>query len=383
MDQSQNPYISHILPVAYEDELMMHVVLAVSGAHLSHKLPNVPSLGRATQQHYSYVLRSLQSEIQHCFSRDTKRVICLLFVAALLCVYEVLAGSTYKVLSFHLRAIKQGLRHLRDVGYSIPARANETEKILHFICEGYSYMEFCNLITPTPQVSIPSDFIPIVSSLLGQSIAQPLSPVFGGSRLLFELIPQANALLYLRLTEQAEGHVEPTSSFMHKHAELSSAIEAWKMALPIDDSNGSHSLGTEQAYLSAWAQSSMVAECIRNALRIYMMAAFLGSQPPTPDIELAIQHEVLAFAQTSRAIMDTSCASIILWALIVVATCTRDDFLRREIIYSLDNSRFQMRHLGLVRQALVLLWADASSGAFGPYGLQLVMEKNNIGFCIF
>lgn len=243
-------------------------------------------------------------------------------------------------------------------------------------------MVLCNLITPTLQPSHQSDCLSMVASIPGQA-PRPLSTVFGGSRLLFEMIPRANALFALRLAEQAAGQVEPTLAFMDKYVGLSRVIEGWRMSPPLDDSSGIRSASDDQTYLSAWAQSNMAAECTRHALRIYMMAASLGSQPPTPEIDSAIQREVEAFAQTSRTIMDTACASNMMWAVIIVGSCVRSEILRQELLHSLESSRYQMRHLLLVRRALELLWADDGSKAFGPYRLRHILEKNHIGFCIF
>lgn len=84
-----NPFINCVFPVAFQDELLMHAVLAVSGAHLSHRLANTASLEFATRKHYSYVLQRLQKEITQCLPGDTTHVIRLLFVPAFLCLYEV------------------------------------------------------------------------------------------------------------------------------------------------------------------------------------------------------------------------------------------------------------------------------------------------------
>lgn len=106
-NQMRNPFINYILPVAFEDDLLMHAVLAVSGAHLSHKLPRATSLELATHKHYSYVLRRLQSEILQCFSGDTTRVIRLLLVPAFLCLYEVRSPEQETSLSSDVLLIRR------------------------------------------------------------------------------------------------------------------------------------------------------------------------------------------------------------------------------------------------------------------------------------
>lgn len=88
-NQAQNPFVGSVLRVAYDDDLLMHAVLAVSGAHLSHKLAGIASVEQATYKHYSYVLRRLRQDIGHGPPGDMQHTVRLLLVLAFLCQYEV------------------------------------------------------------------------------------------------------------------------------------------------------------------------------------------------------------------------------------------------------------------------------------------------------
>lgn len=243
-------------------------------------------------------------------------------------------------------------------------------------------MALCNLIVPTPQPRVSTDFLSVAAPNLGLKLSPCLSTIFGGSRLLFEMIPRANALFCRRLAEQSAGETEPTSAFLQDYAELSLGIETWKMPLPslTNDINRSTENGNPE--LSEWAHSNMAAEFIRHALRIYILAAQLGSDPPTPEVDSAIQTNVEAMAKISRIIAATPYASTLMWAVIVGGSCVKDEIYRQELAFWLRTSHYQMRHLSLVLNALELLWADPSPNAFGPYGLRYISEKHDLNFCI-
>lgn len=237
------------------------------------------------------------------------------------------------------------------------------------------------MVLPSLQLSYAPSFLPMLDFTLEPPPAQPLSTIFGGSRSLYEMVPRAHALFSLRLAEQAAGEGEPTLAFTNKYIELSHAIESWSMPLPLHGQNESGE--DDSAYQSLWMQNRLAAECIQHALRIYIMAASQGCEPPSPSIDSAIQCEVEVFAQKSRVLVDTPSASNMLWALVVVGTCVRSEELRAELVFALTHSRHEMRHLLLVRDVLEKLWADEDPRSFGPYGLLRLMGGDSLSFCIF
>ncbi len=53
------PFVSWVMPVAYNDDLLMHNVLALSMAHLSFRA-KAPEINRAVYQHYCLVVKALR-----------------------------------------------------------------------------------------------------------------------------------------------------------------------------------------------------------------------------------------------------------------------------------------------------------------------------------
>lgn len=60
----QNPFMSEILPVAYVDDLLMHGILAVSGAHLYYENKSDLEVQTAALSHYSAMVRGVRMAFQ-------------------------------------------------------------------------------------------------------------------------------------------------------------------------------------------------------------------------------------------------------------------------------------------------------------------------------
>lgn len=83
-----NPLLSYILPWAQGEPMIMDAIMALGGAHVSHKTGN-PTLNLATIDHYLSAMRKVKYALttwSHGTPEDTLR---LLAVALLLCQYEV------------------------------------------------------------------------------------------------------------------------------------------------------------------------------------------------------------------------------------------------------------------------------------------------------
>jgi hypothetical protein len=84
------PFVSWVLPVAYGDDLLMHSILALGGAHLSYRLQGNIDIQQATCRHYSVAVRTL-----HCISEDEPllreplALLRVILTVIILCHYEV------------------------------------------------------------------------------------------------------------------------------------------------------------------------------------------------------------------------------------------------------------------------------------------------------
>ena len=88
--RTRNPFITHVLPLAYCDDLLMHAVLALSGTQLSYQRVGDLEIHAATQSHYSALLRGLRLAFNDTTPQDDlRRVLRLLLILVLLCHVEV------------------------------------------------------------------------------------------------------------------------------------------------------------------------------------------------------------------------------------------------------------------------------------------------------
>lgn len=95
---SKSPFVTLVVPLAYSDDLLMNVVLALSGTHLASKqtrmsLDQTGGNGMDTQYatavHYQKTLSGLRSELEKFDYTNAASQVRILLVLLLLCYYEV------------------------------------------------------------------------------------------------------------------------------------------------------------------------------------------------------------------------------------------------------------------------------------------------------
>ncbi|CAK7271743.1 hypothetical protein SEPCBS119000_004763 [Sporothrix epigloea] len=166
---ARNPYIAAFLPLAYTDDLVMHCVLAIGGAHLSSRLQRpcaddgllgfaVPSaattaLHEATTRHYSCVLRSLRVALRDLQPADGPHVLRVLAVLLLLSTYECLSWNTTGGGVFaHLRASRQLIGWLRADASKASSLSPDERSMFGALLEIYAYQLLANRICPDGSV---------------------------------------------------------------------------------------------------------------------------------------------------------------------------------------------------------------------------------------
>jgi hypothetical protein len=86
----ENPFVTLLVPLASTDDLLMHSLLALSGAHMASKDPTNQEVYCAMSLHYARLISGLRAEFaqlqdgHHLVQKE--RLLCLLLVA---CHYEV------------------------------------------------------------------------------------------------------------------------------------------------------------------------------------------------------------------------------------------------------------------------------------------------------
>ena len=85
-----NVFLTVLVPMAYTDDLLMHAILALSGAHLDFREGAQPQIQHAASVHYGLVLRGLRHELTEASPEvSTEKMLRLSLVLVLLCHVEV------------------------------------------------------------------------------------------------------------------------------------------------------------------------------------------------------------------------------------------------------------------------------------------------------
>jgi hypothetical protein len=88
--QEANPFLNTILPLAYTDDLLMHCLMALSGAHMSsHDQEIKPETQSAIARHYAGIVGSLRDALPGLDASETDKVLRILLTLMLLAYYEV------------------------------------------------------------------------------------------------------------------------------------------------------------------------------------------------------------------------------------------------------------------------------------------------------
>jgi len=83
-----NPFVTFILPLAHSHDLIMHGVLAMSGAHLSHSSTSM-QIKAASLTHYALAVRGVKHELTKKLNGEDVDTLHLLLAILLLCQVEV------------------------------------------------------------------------------------------------------------------------------------------------------------------------------------------------------------------------------------------------------------------------------------------------------
>ncbi|KAK5989384.1 Transcriptional activator UGA3-like protein [Cladobotryum mycophilum] len=372
---NKTPFITLVMPLAYADDLLMHTVLALSGSHLAVKQEckattstaiTSGSIWNATAQHYHKTISGLRQELANFDTTDAHNQVRILLILIIVCHYEAVCGNTDGVMIQHLRAGRELIRRL----LSRPLAKDVNMESLGFSLELHAYLSIVNSLSlygPNGDLSTPYDAF--LTSLDALSSYSTFGTMFAGCHSLFQLIPQISQLGIECVAEEmlAEDSWSPSERLQASYRSLRDLISDWTFTSPADG----YSLKEQE-------QTLVAAEAYRHGLYIYLFTAFAGSRRPNTQILLSIQTHINKFLLLVSSIMTSQIMTIILWPTVIISSCMVDEVQRSGLIYSLQNSPYEMNHLFRIAEVLKLLWEDDDPQAYGPYGLYMTMDKHRM-----
>lgn len=86
---SNNPLVTLLVPLCYNDDLLMHSLLAISGAHMNCSNSGI-EMYLATYRHYSIVIRTIRDCVSNHTTLDVPQSLRMLLALVMLSFFEVI-----------------------------------------------------------------------------------------------------------------------------------------------------------------------------------------------------------------------------------------------------------------------------------------------------
>uniref|UniRef100_A0A0B7KCT4 Zn(2)-C6 fungal-type domain-containing protein n=2 Tax=Bionectria ochroleuca TaxID=29856 RepID=A0A0B7KCT4_BIOOC len=363
-----NPLLMLLMPLGCIDDLLMHSLLALGGAHLAHKNPTNMLLADSTRLHYANLIRGLRVEIARLDDNDLECKERLLSVLGITCLYEIVSGDTQGATFKHLHACRRLILSLLGDGSTKSASSIINSERLSFSIELYRYLVFSNTLTPygiTSERSLPLD--PFLTNIEEPQMRGPLSfePIFAGTCGLFRLVPLISVIASQRLNEESRGLDSPSPSLVRMSDDLYDRIQSWRLDPRYQEGDADRR-----------EQISRVAEMIRLGLYIYLRSALAGSVISDAADLCAIQEYISQLYSYAHVVLPSQYTVILLWPVVIAGSCTLIPDEQNVLLREIYSMKYGMKHMAIVGDVLQLLWDDPDPRAYGPYGLHFIMQKH-------
>ncbi|KAH7383949.1 fungal-specific transcription factor domain-containing protein [Pyrenochaeta sp. MPI-SDFR-AT-0127] len=362
----RNAFLSHLIPLAYQDARVVQCLLALSGAQLCYHSNHYEHNARS---HYAVSLRSVKHALLDWHVLKATELAGLLTSTLMLCFFEVVIGNADGNFFFHLRASRTMLLELRG------NRAHQVDQsLLDLLTEFYAFFAInanLTLHTDLPvNREIPEDPFLSSESLVSLNKGSDIHGVlFGSAHELFGLImPIARSARYL-LQHQ---NLAQRDINLRKYEKQ---IKAWTY---VPSSQSSLDRCSDASNPDAY---KLAGEVYRQAILIFLYTMFHGPNPPTPSLiaqvdallDITIYH---AAAIPFGAPVQTTMA----WAALIGGSCMRNSEHRAILKYSMENVSLSMLSLRRNLSFLEALWEemDEDELVYGPYGIELTMQRREI-----
>lgn len=143
-------------------------------------------------------------------------------------------------------------------------------------------------------------------------------------------------------------------------------IDAWKV--PSDDIESSSEL-------------TLAANIMKLAVLTFLHAAYYCCNPASVDFRNIVLPLVTEMFMQSGAIHNTPASATVLWPAIIIGPCATISAHQELFRQYLKDAMYEMPIVDLALQFLEWVWAD-EAGIIGPMGLEMIMKRHHIDFCM-
>lgn len=240
------------------------------------------------------------------------------------------------------------------------------QNLLGFFAEQYAYLALVSNVSFRPgrlgrylEPELPCQSLEELNS--GTQIYGCL---FGCSHQLYQSIP---AICRLARKRQEEGSRLSESSTSQHHALL-------EMLLAWEPDPNSADPGFEDA-----------GRMYQRACLIFLHTSFHGALPPTDGLFDLIEPLLESFVESfSRLSYESAAWTTVSWPVLVAGSCMQKQHQRDILGDVVRKSTFRMLAVENILRPLSLLWTDMDSGedAYGPYGLEAILDRHHLNLCV-
>ncbi|KAJ5376423.1 hypothetical protein N7509_013309 [Penicillium cosmopolitanum] len=349
----KNPFLTHLLPLAFSDELILHSLLALGGTHLERRQSS-PEISTRVCRHYGHVIYMLQEAISQ-ESIEPLELVRILLAQLILYLIGIFGPAKDEGAMMHIRAGRKIVRRL----LSASSKTSSARVLYGFTFELYTYLAL--VASPTPYNNGTDSELDTRSSILLPwntlksygNFGAIVSPIYQS----LEIIPRVISLCTRRQADIM--FQECSSEHWAEFVQLMSAIE----------SIGSADDLTEPGANLEQQKSICVSTIYRHALAIFAYDAMWCGNIVEDEGRLSVvRGHALSALMLMPTVMDTQFRNVLLWPTIVIGSCllneTEWDLIRKGL--SISEPLFVVMKM---KTMLENLWAENDPIYFGPYGL--------------
>ncbi|KAE8326051.1 fungal-specific transcription factor domain-containing protein [Aspergillus sergii] len=355
----ENPFITHLLPVAANDELILHSILTLGGAHLDSKHTSAPTR-LCVRKHYGRFIHLLREAINH-FSPDPAKSLIIALSLLMLCMIEAFGSIPEAGAISHIRACQKVVPLLLHT----PSDSTAHGALLGVALEFYTFISLIISATPyanstdmEPDTRSPS-FIPSRHILERfRTFGVITARIFP----LIELIPRVISLCQRRQADSASNEcLRANWTEFHEIIRCIGSFENQPQMLP---SNLCH----------LEPQDVQVGKLYVHALTIFTYDAMWGNALADSSALVAVVHQhAIAALDLLPCLLPTRMASILLWPIAIIGSCLISDQDRDRFRKALQGEVQCIPLVQKLQDILYTLWEKGTTPYYGPSGLQKIL----------
>ncbi|KAK7890837.1 hypothetical protein LTR67_008049 [Exophiala xenobiotica] len=293
-----NPFVRHVIPLAFSDPLIMNVVLAVGGFpwYAGEDNRKVEAL---RLRYYGDAIRGLKLALTDWSTGRNRDAVRLLLATILLCLHECIRGNEGGTLFQHLRASRQ-------FAQAVLAKHQDdyASDLVGVLLEAYAYYELCSSMRLLPEHN-DIDAACQLSSLWAEKISlyRTFGSLFGSLFALYKVIPFVCQLAKDRKVEIVQ---RTDMGCYATFTRLRHMLQAW---------NGAD--GVYNNYNNKPDAEAAAENVVRNSLLLFLYSSYY--------------HDTEFLRHVSQSLVDESIESLSVaakttwihptfWSMVVIAT---------------------------------------------------------------